>query len=244
MALLLLLFLDSDCLQTNSFNLQAATSVQSLLDSSDLSLPSHAWFHALHCALALLDLRQHWPRLVVSEIQEEADRAPAQVPRFITTYPGASPHAHLRHTWSVMVEAASRLQTELAFQSWLDKTVHRAFSYKSETLAGLLSRPVYHKASYWSKLSLPWKTQQYLLTRRSLGLDIATHWPSRWRRSGHDVFGMGEPVSCFYTATPVSPVTQQKNYVSRAVPRLSLVAQCPNLSETSATVTIASSTLL
>ncbi len=56
-----------------------------------------------------------------------------------TTYPGASPHAHLRHTWSVMVEAASRFQTELAFQTWLAKTDHRAFTYKSETLAGLLS---------------------------------------------------------------------------------------------------------
>ncbi len=104
-------------LQTNTFSLQAAAAVQSLLDSPDLSQPSHAWLHALHSALSLLDLRQHWPRLVVTEIQEEAVRAPAQVLHFDTTYPGASPHAHLRHTRSVMVEAASRLQPGYK-QSW------------------------------------------------------------------------------------------------------------------------------
>ncbi len=112
-----------------SFRLQAASTVQALLDSSDQSLPAHAWLHTLHCTLAFLDLRQHWPLLSVTKIQEKADSAPAQVPPLGTARPGACPYAHLRHTWSVMVEAASRLQTELALQMWLAKT---------ETLAGLL----------------------------------------------------------------------------------------------------------
>jgi hypothetical protein len=76
-------------------------------------------------------------------------------------------------------------------------------------------------------------------TRFTYGKSVTVffiHLPGPWT-------GMGEPVSCFHSATPSSPVTQQKNYDSRPVPQLSLVAQCPNLSETSATVTIASSTL-
>jgi hypothetical protein len=106
-----------------------------------------------------------------------------------------------------MVEAASRLQTELAFQTWLAKTDHHTFTYKSKTLAGLLSCPVYHKASYWSKISLPWKTQQDLLTRCSLGLDIATHWPSRWRHSVHNIF---EESWCPLCACPLAGPAQEE----------------------------------
>ena len=72
-------------------------------------------------------VRWVWPLLSGTKIQEKADSAPAQAPPPGTARTGACPYAHLRHTWLVMVEAASRLQTELAFQTWLAKSDHRAF---------------------------------------------------------------------------------------------------------------------
>jgi hypothetical protein len=137
-------------LQTNLTELQAATSIQALLDHPDLTMLTNSWLHALQGALAFLDLRDHWPRLQPETIQEWAAHhlvkalPPDSVPS------GASQYAHLRHPWLTMVEAAARNQAEDAFRVWRAKTDHRAHSYSSETLAGIIIRSRRFKTLFWT----------------------------------------------------------------------------------------------
>jgi hypothetical protein len=118
---------------------------------------------------------------------------------------------------------------------WLAKTDHRAHSYSSETLAGIIIRSGRFKTPFWTRLHLPWRTQQDLLTRRSLGLDIATHWSSRWRRSVHDQF---EESWCPLCARPSSGPHQEERESFAHI-----LFECPSLALHAAEVAAVASQL-
>jgi hypothetical protein len=136
------------------------------------------WGLEYKITLAWLDLRLHWQSL---RFQRHCrSRKPDPNDLYMLENPGmsASPLAPFRKSWNQVVKRQARILAESEHSKWLDKTDHRACSFKTKTLSCLSDIPkVYVKAS-WLALHLPTPIAQRLLRRRVLATDLDTRTPS------------------------------------------------------------------
>jgi hypothetical protein len=169
-------------LQSNKSPLQATELVSNLFHHP-LFNDNKGWGLEYKIALSWLDLRQHWPSLSAELLPKPQD--PMNLYSLENPEMSASPLAPFLKSWNQVVKRQARILAESKHSKWLDKTDHRACSFKLETLSGLSEiLKVYVKAS-WLELHLPTPIAQRLLRRRVLATDLDTHTPSS-RKNGED----------------------------------------------------------
>jgi hypothetical protein len=137
------------------------------------------WILEYHKALCWLQLKDHWPVIKKEELPLPTD--PLDILNLENLNRLASPLAPYRNTWLKTLKKASQQQANTEFTKWLDKTDHRAHSYKTETCSGLPEVPLITTKATWLSLQQPVPVQQRLLQRSALATCLETHTPSARR---------------------------------------------------------------